>query len=85
MTTQPTQPTQPPLPSPYPDDELATRFTYHPPKPDQPEIYEAIRDQAHAYARLIIRTSPRCREQDIALARLEEVVMWANAAVARRS
>lgn len=63
--------------------DLTNRFTYHPPKPGQPAIYESIRDQAHAFARNLCGHVPPSRERSLALTKLEEVVMWANAGVAR--
>lgn len=64
-------------------DELKHRFTCHPPKPGQPEMYEAIRDKGHELAALIAKTAPPSREQSLALTKIEEAVMWANAAIAR--
>lgn len=69
----------------WPDDEISLRFTYHPPLPGQPELYEEVRAKAHELARLIVRAAPRSREHDIALTRLDEAVFWTNAAIARRS
>lgn len=66
-------------------DDLERRFTYHPPKPGQPEIYESIRAEAHRFARLIDESVPDGREKALALTKLEEAVMWANAGVARSS
>lgn len=66
-------------------DELATRFTYHPPKDGQAELYEAIRHIARDMATCINDLCPECREQALAFTALEESVMWANAAIARRS
>lgn len=65
-------------------DELDVRFTYHAPKGDQPERYEAIRDEGRVLAKLIVDSTPTSREQSLALTALEEAVMWANAAIARR-
>lgn len=64
-------------------DPLAHRFTYHPPKPGQPEKYEALRREALVMARLIERYVPDGRERDRAIDRLDEVVMLANAGIAR--
>lgn len=64
-------------------DELEKRFTYHPPKPDQIERYGEIRSTAKAFATLIADRTPPSREQALALTKLDEVVMWANAAIAR--
>lgn len=66
-------------------EELYIRFKYHPPKDDQPEKYEDIRDYARRYAQMIVILCPDSRERSLALTKLEEVVFWANAAIARRS
>jgi hypothetical protein len=65
-------------------DEIDLRFTYHPPRSGQPEKYQAVRDAANAFARLISSVSPPSREQALAIGKLEEAVMWCNAAIARR-
>lgn len=64
--------------------ELQCRFTYHSPKGDQPKRYVEIRDKAHEFAMAILNRTPESREQSLALTALEEAVMWANAAIARR-
>jgi len=64
--------------------ELATRFTYHAPKPGQPQIYEELRFEANALAVRIDRLVPEGREKALAFTKLEEAVFWANAGVARR-
>jgi hypothetical protein len=69
---------------PITDAELENRFTYHKPKDDQPQKYEEIRRRCHALALLIVAITPESREQSTALTKLEEVSMWANAAIARR-
>jgi hypothetical protein len=66
------------------DPEIETRFIYHSPKNDQPERYVKIRDTAKKFAYLLIQLTPKCREQALALTKLEEVSFWANAAIARR-
>jgi hypothetical protein len=68
----------------YDTDELATRFIYHRPTGDQPAKYEQIRDAVHSVADLIGELCPPSREQSLAWTALEEAVMWANAAIARR-
>lgn len=65
-------------------DELITRFTYHPPKEGQPTHYENIRDVALTLALRLRSLCPESRELSLALTKLEEVVFWANAAIARR-
>lgn len=64
-------------------DDLAKRFTYHPPKGDQAVRYEEIRSQASRLAVLICSLAPVSREQSLALTHLEDAVMWTNAAIAR--
>lgn len=58
-------------------------FTYHPPKFGQPTRYEEIRSRARWMARFLMETCPRSRELSLAMTKLEEVVFWANAAIAR--
>lgn len=64
-------------------EELTKRFTYHPPKEGQPQIYEDIRGSAKALAILLISHCPASRELSLALTKLEEVIFWANASIAR--
>ncbi len=68
-----------------PEDEkyLASAFTYHAPKDDQPERYNTIRLLARALAQNIIKNSYPSRERSLALTNLEQAVMWANAGIAR--
>jgi hypothetical protein len=63
--------------------DIENRFTYHAPRDSQPEIYEKIRNAGLGFALLIDRYAPECDELDIAIRRIEEAVMWANAAIAR--
>lgn len=65
--------------------ELEVRFTYHAPRGDQVDSYSVLRRCAWNYAEQIVGLTPESREQSLALTKLEEVVMWANAAIARRS
>lgn len=64
-------------------NDLVTRFTYHPPVEGQPERYQAIRAAALDLAILINNTTPASREQSLSLTALDEVVFWANSAIAR--
>lgn len=65
-------------------DEIGIRFTYHSPERDQPERYDRIRKLARALATDIDGMCPDSREKSLALTKLEEAVMWANASIARR-
>lgn len=64
-------------------NDLVKRFTYHPPIEGQPERYQAIRAAALDLAILINNTTPASREQSLSLTALDEVVFWANSAIAR--
>ncbi|MNI85338.1 hypothetical protein D3C73_1423210 [compost metagenome] len=65
------------------NSQIENNFKYHAPKPGQPEIYEQIREKAKELAYLIDEQVPNSREKSLAMTKLEEAVMWANAAVAR--
>ena len=66
------------------DQERVERdFTYHAPKAGQPEKYQILRDKAKDLAGEIHMLCPKSRERSSALTKLEEAVMWANAAIAR--
>ena len=63
--------------------DIENRFTYHSPKPGQPEIYKSIRDKARELVELINAQAPEGREKSLAVTKIEEAVMWANAGIAR--
>lgn len=63
--------------------ELTKRFTYHAPKEGQPQKYEDIRAKALEFSLLIDELCPDSREKSLAITKLEESVMWANASIAR--
>ena len=62
---------------------IENNFSYHAPKDGQVEIYNEIRSKAKEVAYLIEENCPDSREKSLAMTKLEEMVMWANAAVAR--
>ena len=64
-------------------NDLDNRFTYNPPQEGQPERYVLLRENAKQLAELIVQNTPTSREQSLALTKLEEVVFWANASIAR--
>lgn len=63
--------------------KIENNFTYHAPKAGQPEIYEALRSKAKELAYVIETMVPDGREKSLAMTKLEEASMWANAGVAR--
>lgn len=64
------------------NDRLENWFTYHPPKGDQVQRYESIRNEAHLFADFLLWRTPAGPEQEAALQHLRQVVFWANAAIA---
>jgi hypothetical protein len=61
---------------------LDAAFTYHPPGEGDPERYVAIRTAARHLAETIILQAPACADRTVALRKVREAVMTANAAVA---
>ena len=64
--------------------ELDVRFTYHKPQGEQPRKYLSIRAMAKGFAAEINDLCPESREKSLAITKIEEAVMWANSAIARR-
>ena len=62
---------------------IDNNFKHHAPKGDQSERYEGIRNAVKDVALLIDFECPNSREKSLAITKLEEAVMWANAAIAR--
>jgi hypothetical protein len=64
--------------------DLENRFAYHKPKNEETaKTHEAIRTSCLNLAVEINWLVPECDEKKTAIKRLEEVMMWANAGVAR--
>ena len=64
-------------------DYIDRAFKYHAPKGDQPQRYSELRSWARSLADKIDVFCPDSNEKRIAFEKLEECVMWANAAIAR--
>ena len=64
-------------------ERIESDFVYHAPHGDQAERYQQLRETAKGLAKQIIHLCPDGRERSLALSKLEESVMWANAAIAR--
>ena len=62
---------------------LQNTFTYHRPFDNQRWRYEQLRSDAKNLAMRICGLTPPSREQSLALTKLEEAIMFANAAIAR--
>lgn len=65
-------------------EELKKRFTYHPPLAGQREKYENLRESGRKMGTIILMLCPDSRERSLAITKVEEAIMWANSAIARR-
>lgn len=65
--------------------EIEKRFTYHAPKNNQGVIYTNIRDKVKEVALFLNENCPDSREKSIAFTKLEEVIFWSNASIARNT
>lgn len=70
-------------PSPQQLEWIERTFKYHPPVDGQPSRYQTIRREGGDLAGQLCLLCPPCPELDVALVKLQEAVMWANAAIAR--
>ncbi len=65
-------------------DDIELRFDHH--RPSSNAVIELHGDVRYACATVaikLVREVPPCRELSLALTKLEEAMMWANAAIAR--
>lgn len=62
--------------------ELDNIFTYHKPFGDQNDRYIRIRELAKQFAAGIVQMCPSSREQSLAITKIQEATMCANAAIA---
>ncbi len=65
-----------------PEHVLRDRFSHHPPRPDQVQRYQVIRDDFQALAIRISKLTVPGKDQDAAIERLHEAMMLANRAIA---
>jgi len=68
---------------PFTEETLRHRFNYHKPTGNKAVFHQEIRNGCLDLALLINKKCPDCREQSLAITKLEEVMMWAMAAIAR--
>lgn len=61
---------------------IENTFTYHAPNPGQATRYETIREHAKRLALCIHTNCPHTAEMVLAIRKLQEAVMWANASIA---
>jgi hypothetical protein len=63
--------------------KLENQFMYHIAEGAQPLKFATIRGECLELAQLLVALCPVCEERDEAIRKLNEVMFWANAAVAR--
>ena len=63
--------------------KIEKAFTCHSLSEKEREVCEALRVEGKSYAYMIDVLVPNSREKSLALTKLEECVMWANAGIAR--
>ena len=65
------------------EKDLLNRFTYHAPTEKNARYHESIRNFGLDLARILNDILPDSREKSLAITKLEEAIMWANASIAR--
>ena len=63
--------------------DLDNTYKHHEPKNDQVARYQNIRDYGKVLSGLVMAEVPESRERSLALTKIDEAVMWANAGIAR--
>lgn len=63
--------------------EIENRVSYHPPTPEKIKKHELVRELVKDAMTKLSENLPQGREASVALTKLEEVMYWANAAIAR--
>ena len=63
--------------------DIDNRFTYHPPSDTKATKHVMIRESGKTLTEIINENVPDGREKALAITKIEEAVMWANAGLAR--
>lgn len=64
--------------------ELANRFSYHAPATAaRADEHKRVREACASFGHFLNSTLPEGREKSLAVTKLEEVMFWANAGLAR--
>lgn len=64
-------------------ERIDNDFTFHAASPDQQVRYGEVRERCQKLAHELTRLAPNSRELSIGINKLEEVMFWVNAAIAR--
>ena len=82
-TNMTAKPTNGRTPAPPTEADIQNRAEHHPPTPEIGRQHEKGREHVHRVMDFCRRGLPPSREQAIAMTKLEEAMMWANAGIAR--
>ena len=64
--------------------DIEHRFAYHPPQtPEASDAHQWVRSELRILAEALDHRLPNGREKAVVMTKLEEVMFWANAAIAR--
>jgi hypothetical protein len=63
-------------------EEIRERYTYHPPSQHGVDAHTALSEACIDLAQLVEDTCPNCREKSLAHTHLQQVKMFASAAIA---
>ena len=64
-------------------EQIENNFKYHAPKEGQQEKYRELRGKGKELVCLVVAFCPESRERSLAITKIEEAIMWANASIAR--
>ena len=64
--------------------KLQNNFVYHAPTPEAREKFTLLRTHFLGMAAAVDVLCPDSREKSLAMTKIEEAMMWANAAIARK-
>lgn len=64
-------------------EELEKRYNAHSVTPEAVEGLEQVRKMCRSLSGALVQIVPESRELSVALTKLEEVMFWANAGIAR--
>lgn len=67
------------------DADLHNRFVFHPATEITAPLHAEVRDRCYALALSMRDLLPPGREQALVITKIEEAMMWANAAIARHT
>lgn len=66
-------------------EQIENNFKYHAPNGDKVVRHELVREKCKELAYEVEKLCPHSRERSLAITKIEEAMMWANAAIARNN